>query len=94
MSILLVDPVGEVASVAPKAVAQLAGLQGRRVGFVFNGQIAAQAFWSRLEREVQATLAPTAVERLHKDNTYAPIPQEAVARMVRQTDYALVGVGA
>ena len=94
MSILLVDPVGEVSGIERQEQRALESLHGKRVGFVFNQQMTAAAFWPALEREVERRLAPSSVSRVYKDNTYAPAPKSEVERVVRESDYALVGVGA
>lgn len=94
MSILLVDPVGEVQGIERQEQRALKNLHGKRVGYLFNQQMTAAAFWRALEREVARTLEPSAVCRIHKDNTYAPAPKSQVERLIQEADYALVGVGA
>lgn len=94
MSILLLDPVGEVDRGQHKREHTLGSLTGKNVGYIFNQHISALAFWKTLEREVEATLKPSRVHRIYKTNTWAAAPQAEVERLVRETDYALVGVGA
>jgi hypothetical protein len=94
MTIKLLDPTGVVAKTATKAEALLETLRGRKVGFVFNQHATGLTFWEALEKGVQETFSPSSVERLYKDNTWAPAPKTLVDRLVAETDYALVGLGA
>lgn len=94
MSILLFDPVCEVEAFERKTEHKLDGLKGRKVGYVFNQHVSALSFWKELEQEIEKNLHPSAVHRLYKTNTWAPAPRAEVEQLMRQTDYALVGVGA
>ena len=94
MSILLFDPVCETEAVKRQTELTLDGLKGRRVGYVFNQHYSALAFWETLEQEIERELNPSAVHRVYKKNTFAPAPAAELEQLVRQTDYALVGVGA
>jgi hypothetical protein len=94
MAIELFDPVGEVH--IPKSAPQraLASLAGKRVGLVFNQHVSAIAFWKAMEAEIEATLAPASMLRIYKSNTWAPAPRADAHRVLEETDYVLVGVGA
>ena len=94
MGIQIFDPVGEIEAFERRLEATLSNLTGRRVGFIFNQHISAQAFWKALEQQIELALAPSAIERVHKDNTWAPAPKADIARVLARTDYALIGVGA
>lgn len=94
MSILLFDPVCEVEAFERKAERKLGSLKGRRVGYIFNQHVSALSFWKALEQEIEKNLHPSAVHRLYKTNTWAPASRAEVEQLMRQTDYALVGVGA
>ena len=94
MTIELFDPVGEVEVVAQQATRTLESLKGKRVGCIFNQHVSALAFWQALEREIGDTLQPASVLRVYKTNTWAPAPRADVQRLLAETDYALVGVGA
>jgi len=94
MSIELYDPVGEV--YMPETLPQraLSTLAGKRVGLVFNQHVSSLAFWNALETEIEATLRPSSMTRVYKANTWAPAPKADAARLLQETDYVLVGVGA
>lgn len=94
MSIELYDPVGEV--YRPETLPQraLGALAGKRVGLVFNQHVSSLAFWNALETEIEATLRPSSMTRVYKANTWAPAPKADAARLLQETDYVLVGVGA
>ena len=94
MSIQLFDPVGVVDIAQAKEERILESLTGKRVGCIFNQHVSALAFWKALEGEIEATLNPSGVHRVYKANTWAPAPKGDVERLLQETDYALVGVGA
>jgi glucose-6-phosphate 1-dehydrogenase len=69
-------------------------LQGKAVGYVFNQHVSSLVFWEQLERIVQTTLDPSRVVQVYKANTWSQAPEADLERIIRETDYALVGVGA
>ena len=94
MAIELFDPVGEVEVVKQQAARALTSLQGKRMGCIFNQHVSALAFWQALEKEIGEILQPANVLRVYKTNTWAPAPRVDADRLLAETDYALVGVGA
>lgn len=94
MTIQIFDPVGEVEAIDRREERSLDTVKGKRVGYVFNQHISAVTFWKALEREVEQKLAPSAVQRLYKENTWAPASKAKLDELIAGTDYALVGVGA
>ena len=94
MSIELFDPVGEVEAVTRKPQRVLETLAGKRVGCIFNQHVSAIAFWKAMEEEIGRTLRPESVMRVYKTNTWAPAPRADANKLLAETDYALVGVGA
>ncbi len=94
MTIRFLDPRGKVATSKPEQERRLDTIEGKRVGYVFNQHTSALIFWKALEREVDRRYRPAAVQRLYKENTWAPAPAAEAARLARETDYALVGLGA
>lgn len=94
MSIELFDPVGEPEKFERAKPRPLAGLEGKRVGCVFNQHVSALAFWEGLEAEVERVLSPERTTRVYKTNTWAPAPRVDAERILAETDYVLVGVGA
>ena len=94
MTIEVFDPVGEVEVVQQRPQRLLESLTGKRVGCVFNQHVSAQAFWKAMETEIGATLNPSSVSRVYKSNTWAPAPKADANRLLDETDYVLVGVGA
>jgi hypothetical protein len=94
MSILLLDPKGNVARSRRLEGHSLDGLQGKKAGFLFNQHKSALTFWQALEEEIERTLRPSTVLRVYKENTWAPAPKADVERLIKETDYALVGLGA
>lgn len=94
MSIELFDPVGVVDTSPAPASRILADLRGRRAGFIFNQHVSALAFWKAMEASLEGALSPAAMHRIYKANTWAPAPRAEVERLIAETDFALVGVGA
>ena len=94
MTIELFDPVGEVEAVTQKPQRILERLTGKRVGLIFNQHVSALSFWKALEDEIGKTLKPASVTRVYKTNTWAPAPRVDANKLLAETDYALVGVGA
>ena len=94
MTIQLFDPVGEVEVVSRQPTRILETLNGRRVGCVFNQHVSAIAFWKAMESEIEATIRPSSDLRVYKSNTWAPAPRADANRVIAETDYVLVGVGA
>ena len=47
-----------------------------------------------LEEEIGRTLNPASMTRVYKTNTWAPAPRADALRLIEETDFALVGVGA
>lgn len=94
MSIQLFDPVGVVDNAQAKEERVLESLAGKRAGCIFNQHVSALAFWKAMEDELQATLNPATMHRVYKANTWAPAPKADVERLMQETDYAIIGVGA
>jgi hypothetical protein len=94
MTIQLFDPVGEVETVQRRPTRVLETIRGRRVGCVFNQHVSAIAFWNALESEIEKTLEPSHIFRVYKSNTWAPAPRADANRVLDETDYVIVGVGA
>jgi len=94
MTIELFDPVGAVEVAQQRPQRLLESLTGKRAGCVFNQHVSAQAFWKAMEAEIGTTLNPSNVARVYKSNTWAPAPQADANRLLDETDYVLVGVGA
>ncbi len=94
MTIELLDPTGTVAKTPRTEENILETLNGRKAGFIFNQHASGLAFWKSLEAEVERRFKPTAVERVYKENTWAPAPKEDVDKLIGATDYVLIGLGA
>ena len=94
MGVLMMNPTGIVMKPHLQKVHGLDTLQGKKVGYIFNQHSTASAFWKTLEKAVETKFGPVAVCRVYKENTWAPAARTEVDKLVRETDYALVGVGA
>lgn len=94
MTIELFDPVGDIEQVAAKPQRVLETLNGKRVGLIFNQHVSALSFWQALETEIGSTLKPSSMHRVYKTNTWAPAPRADALKLIEETDFALVGVGA
>jgi hypothetical protein len=47
-----------------------------------------------LEAEVEQRFKPASMHRVYKENTWAPAPKADVEKLIEETDYVLVGLGA
>jgi hypothetical protein len=94
MAIQLYDPVGEVEAVKQQPMRVLETLSGKRIGYIFNQHVSGLAFWKALEHAVDAKFNPSTAHRVYKANTWAPAPKAEMERVLKETDYVLVGVGA
>lgn len=94
MKIRLIDPTGVLMKEPRQCSQPLADITGKRAGFLFNQHATAKSFWASLEHKVENDYAPSAIGRLYKDNTWAPAPQAEINRLMQETDYVLVGLGA
>lgn len=94
MSVQIMNPTGSVKTTRLPKQPGLDAVEGKKVGYLFNRHGTALAFWTILEQTLETKLSPSAVHRVYKENTWAPAPEADVDRLVRETDYALVGVGA
>jgi len=94
MGILLFDPVGDIEVPENVEEKNLDTLKGKAVGYVFNQHVSSLIFWKHLEQNVEKTFEPSSVLRVYKSNTWAPAPKAEIERVIRETDYAVVGVGA
>jgi len=94
MAIVMLDPVGDVERIEQRTEQALDRLEGKRLGFIFNQHTSALTFWKAFEAEIQTRLAPRAVHRIYKTNTWAQAPKAEIERLVAETDFALIGVGA
>ena len=72
----------------------LDSLNGRKAGFIFNQHASGLAFWKGLEAEVEQRFKPASMHRVYKENTWAPAPKADVEKLIEETDYVLVGLGA
>lgn len=94
MSIQLLDPTGKVEAGPLTPERRITGLKGRRVGYIFNQHVSAIAFWKGLEQALETQLRPLSMHRIYKANTWAPAPKAEVEQLIKETDFAVVGVGA
>ena len=94
MDIELFDPVGVVEAMHSKQLRALPSIAGKRMGCIFNQHVSALSFWKGMETEIEAKFKPSGIHRIYKANTWAPAPRAEVDKLLQETDYALVGVGA
>ncbi len=94
MSIVIFDPVADVEVPQRADERVLDTLSGKAVGYIFNQHVSALAFWKHLEANVETALEPSRTVRVYKANTWAPALAPDVDRVLEETAYALVGVGA
>lgn len=94
MTITMLDPKGQIVKLERLPEERLRELSGRKVGFVFNQHATGQIFWTAFEQAVTERFQPKSVSRVHKVNTWAPAPKPDIERLIGESDYVLVGLGA
>jgi hypothetical protein len=94
MTIVVFDPVGEVERLERHEERAVGRLEHKRIGYIFNQHTSALVFWKAFEAEVESRLTPCSVLRVYKSNTWAQAPGAEIERLVKETDFALIGVGA
>jgi hypothetical protein len=94
MAIVMYEPVGEVERLDAREERPLDSLTGKRIGIIFNQHTSALAFWKAFEQEVESRFEPSAMHRVYKENTWAQAPKAKIEELVKETDFALIGVGA
>lgn len=94
MTITVLDPKGEIAKLERVQEKRLRELSGKKVGFVFNQHATGQIFWTAFEQAVTERFKPSSTSRVHKVNTWAPAPKPDIERLIGESDYVLVGLGA
>jgi hypothetical protein len=94
MTIQLVSPTSYVEKAQRDKERSLDTLKGKKVAYVFNQHGAALAFWKAFEVELENEFHPTSTQPVYKESTWKPAPDDEIRRIVRETDYAVVGVGA
>ena len=91
--IVLCDPVGEVATTAtPSPVIHWSA--GKKIATLFNNHVSSYRVWKRLEALLAEQIGASSLETFAKENTFAPAPEDTIARVVKIADLAVVGVGA
>ena len=94
MSLRLFDPVGDIDLPHLAEEKALDTLKGKAVGYIFNQHISSIVFWKHLEESVESALEPSSTVKVYKPSHTMPAAQDEIERVVRETDFALVGVGA
>ena len=94
MSIILVNPVGDVELQVVASVPVLDSLKGKTIGYVFIQHVSVLVFWKHLERVVEERLEPKRVVKVYKSNTWAPAAKSDIEMVAGTTDFTIVGVGA
>jgi len=91
----MMNPVARPHGEAFRKPVLIEGLQGRRLGFLFNGHVSSVKFWKHLEERLSELYHPQSVASLRKENTFAPAAAEGeIAELKTRAEVAVVGVGA
>jgi hypothetical protein len=93
VKLILCDPVGEVATTVKHSPVIRWSLN-QKIATLFNNHVSSYRVWKRLEELLQEQVGPSNVATFAKENTFAPAPEETIAKLVKIADMAIVGVGA
>ena len=81
MSIRVLDPTAEGATVAAQSTCRLATLEGRTIGLLDNGKIRARELLDYMEEMLRSQYGVAQVLRFKKPDASRPAPPEVVAEM-------------
>ena len=85
MSIRVLDPTAEGATVAAQSTSRLATLEGRTIGLLDNGKIRARELLDYMEEMLRSQYGVAQVLRFKKPDASRPAPPEVVAEMKQCT---------
>jgi len=92
MSIEILDPTHEGASLDFAMATRLAGLGGATVGIISNGKVGTKPFFDAIERQLLDNYGVAQVVRRTKGNYSAPAEAELL-REAEQWDALIAGIG-
>lgn len=92
MSIEILDPTHEGASLDFAMATRLGGLSGATVGIISNGKVGTKPFFDAIERELLDNYGVAQVVRRTKGNYSAPAEAELL-REAEQWDALIAGIG-
>jgi hypothetical protein len=92
MSIRVLDPTCDDATMTSTRPDRLATLQGRTIGLLDNGKIRVYELLNHVEEILRAQYGVTNVVRLKKPDASRPAPPEVIADM-KQCDAVISAVG-
>jgi hypothetical protein len=81
MSVRVLDPTIEEATVTTPSTARLASLEGRTVGLLDNGKIRVHELLNHMEEMLRSQYGVAQVLRFKKPDASRPAPPEVVADM-------------
>jgi hypothetical protein len=92
MSIEILDPTHEGASLDFATAARLTALEGMRIGIISNGKFGTKPFFDAIERELIENYGAARVIRRTKANYSAPA-EAALLREAEAWDALIAGIG-
>jgi len=91
----VLDPVAESKPAErDQPLRALEALDKLRVALVWSGHAATTKFWPVLEHAIGDRFQPREVRRFYKPSTWNAASAKEIEEIVREADYAIVGVGA
>ena len=91
----VLDPVAEIRLVQrDQPLRVLEALDNLRVALVWSGHAATVKFWPVLERALEQTFRPREILKVYKLSTWNAASPAEIEEIARESDYAIVGVGA
>lgn len=91
--VVMLDPVGQPETKGQPIAARLADLNGKSIGFLFNGGYSGEMVFSHIRKRLGETYRFSRVTSLVKPNVCAPAPKAMIEEMASSCDVAVVGVG-
>jgi len=92
-TLIIMDPLGEVAAQTGGMAARVRDLRGKTLGVIDNGMPGSNDILSALAEMLRESAGIGDVIVRQKPNISRPAPQEIVAELAHKCDLAICGVG-
>lgn len=92
--IVMLNPVADAGIPAAEVAPRVASLDGKVVGFLFNGHYSAPVLFDTVRQKLTGRFKFSDVINKVKPNVGAPSPDETIAEVAAKCDMVVLGVGA
>lgn len=90
--VFMLDPVGQVETGTGDLAERVSDLNGKTLGFIFNGHYSARVLFARVRERLEENFKFSEVIYKLKPNLGARSPKETIEELASKCDVAVVGV--